>query len=254
MNEESKLNVVAILETTKTIVVPEIQIDITGFMSAAENLIVQAERAEITDADSYATGGDLIKIARVQSQKAEELRKKVGAPFLKLTKFINAGFKPIAAEFSKAQLTISTKMSAWQREEDIRLRVLAEEEKKRLEAEAIERALLEKTEEAQDEVLEAAAEAADQIVDKSGVGLQRGNFGSSTGTRKVYSTDVTNIEDFLGGLLHHIEQGNKRNLDLGSIVDLRQSGLNSLAKSMVQAGVKKMPGAEFKVVEMIAVY
>ncbi len=238
----------------KTIVIPEIQIDISGFMAAAENLIVQAERAEITDADSYATGGDLIKISRVQAKKADELRVKVKKPFLALTKFIDAGFKPVAAEFSKAQTTVSAKMAVWQQAEAKRLRLLAEEEKRKLEAEALERAALETTEEAQDEVLDAAAEAAEEIVDKSGVGLQRGDYGSSTGTRKVYSTSVISTLDFLRAIVQHIDDGNKREIDLGSIVDFKRSGLNNLAKRMVDSGVKKMPGAEFNVDEKIAVY
>jgi len=243
-----------VVATPKTVVIPDIQIDIVPFMDAAANLIEQADRAEITDVETYAKGGDLIKIARVQAQKAEDLRKKVGAPFLKLTKFINAGFKPVGVEFAKAQKTIADKMSAWQRKEDARLRKEAEKEREALEAEAIERALLEKTDEGQDEVLEVAAEAAEKVVGQAGVGLQRGDFGSSTGTRKVYSTNVLNQTDFLRAVIAHIDDGNRRGIEIGTLVELRKSGLNSLAKSMLQQGVKKMPGAEFIGTDKISVY
>ena len=145
-------------------------------------------------------------------------------------------------------------MNVWRRKEDERLRKEAKKEQERLEAEAIERALLEKTEAGQDEVLEVAAEAAEKVVENAGVGLQRGNFGSSTGTRRVYSTEVISTLAFLRAIVDHIDSGNRRGIEIGALVELRKSGLNTLAKSMLEQGVTKMPGAEFIVTDKIAVY
>ena len=92
------------------------------------------------------------------------------------------------------------------------------------------------------------------MVEKSTVGLQRGNYGSSTGTRKVYTTVVDNQLVFLRALIEHIDAGNKRGVELGVLIDWKRAGLNSLARQMAEQGVKKMPGAEFTVTDKITVY
>lgn len=231
-----------------------LHVDLTKYSEAAENLIAQAERAEITDAESYAKGGDLISIARVQAAKAEDHRTDLVGPYNKMVKFINAAFKVPKEKFTDVRSIVETKMMTWKAAEDRMLRVAAEKERVKLEEEALARAALEKTEEAQDEVLEAAADAGEEIVEKAGVGLQRGDYGSSTGTRKTYETKITHPIDFLTALLQHEAAGNKRGIDLTSIVDFRKSGLNKLAEDSYKAGVRKMPGAEFIESEKIRVY
>lgn len=231
-----------------------VTVDLVKYGEAAANLLDQAKRAEITDEESYAKGGDLISIARGQNKKVEDLRKELGAPFHAMWKFINGTFGITTGQFDAVKKEIEPKMLKWKRAEDKRLADIAREEAKKLEDEALARAALEKTEEGQDEVMEAAAEAAEVMVEKSGVALARGNYGSSTGTKKTYNTNVISYLDFLRALVKHIDDGNKRNIDLGSIVELRKSGLNALAKDMYAAGVKKMPGAEFVESEGIRVY
>ena len=113
---------------------------------------------------------------------------------------------------------------------------------------------LEKSEDAQEEVLDAAQSAGEELIEDAGVKLQRGAFGSSTGTRKTYSTEVVNIKEFLGGLLVHIENGNKREVDLGALIEFRTGGMNKFAERMYKDGVKSMQGAKFIETENIRVY
>lgn len=232
----------------------EVTVDLTKAGEVAVKLLEQAKRAEITDEGTYAKGGDLIKIARTECAKVEDLRTKLSGPYHKMWKFINDAFKVTSGQFDLIKQEIEPKMLAWKREEDKRLAEIAKAEAKRLEDEALERAALEKTDEGQDEVMDAAADAAKTIVTDAGQGLARGNYGSSTGTRKTYSTNVINQLDFLRALVKHIDDGNARKIEIGSLVELRKGGLNKLAQDMLEQGVKKMPGAEFVESESIRVY
>ena len=232
----------------------QVTLDLTKYMEAANGLVEQAGRAKITNAETYAKGGDLISIARAQANKAEADRLVLTKPINALLKFINAAYKLPKERFTDARSVVEVKMMAWKRAEDERLREEAKEERKKLEAEALERAVLEKTEEAQDEVLDAAQEAGEELIEDAGVKLQRGDFGSSTGTRKTYHTEVHNVKEFLGALLANIENGNKREIDLGSMIEFRKSGMNKFAERMHLAGVRQMPGAKFIESENIRVY
>jgi len=208
----------------------------------------------IETAEHYATGGDLIKMANVQAKKVDKMRTDLSGPFHSLWKFINGQFNTTKAEFDAVRKAIEPKMLAWKRAEDEKLREIAKAEAKQLEEEALARAAEEKTEEGQDAVMETAGEAAKEVVENAGVDLQRGNYGSSTGTQKKYTTNVNNQLDFLRALIKHIDDGNERKIELGSIVSLNKSGLNQLCKDMAKAGVKKMPGADFTVSDSLRVY
>ena len=234
--------------------IENISVDLTKFSEAAQDLVAQAERAVIETADHYASGGDLIKIANTQAKKVDELRTELSGPFHKMWKFINEQFNTTKKGFDGVRTALEPKMLAWKREEDKRLAAEAAAEAKRIEDEALAKAALEKTEEAQDEVMEAAAEATQDAVKDAGVKLTRGNYGSSTGSAKVYSTSVINQLDFLIAICQHITSGNKRNIQLGSIVEFRKGGLNQLAKEMRAQGVKRMPGAEFIESESLRIY
>jgi hypothetical protein len=248
------------LSQTKNLPVKQVEqltVDLTKFGEAAAELQAQADRAEIKTAEDYAKGGDLIKIARTQSSKVEDLRTTLVGPFNKLVKFINAECKKPKEAFKDVRSTIEKKMLVWKAEEDKRLKAEAEEERKRLEAEALARAEQEKTAEAQDEVLDAAADAGEEIVEKAGVGLARGNFGSSTGTKKKYTTNVINVSGFLGSLVQLADNGE---VELGSIVEFKKGGMNKLAEYMLtkrtagKGKTPKIPGAEFIESEDIRVY
>ena len=232
----------------------QVTIDLEKYMEAAENLIAQADRAEITDTDSYAKGGDLISIGRTQSKKAEDERTKLVGPFNKLVKFINSAYRLPKERFTDSRTIIETKMLKWKRAEDERLKAEAREEQKAIEAEALERAALEKSAEAQDEVMDQAAEAGKELVADADVGLQRGNFGSSTGTKKTYLIDVLDIDKFVIALVRHIDHGNERDVRLHEIIGFNKLAMNKFAERMYKAGVRKMPGAAFIESENIRVY
>lgn len=231
-----------------------ISVDLTLFSETAKELIAQADRAVIETADHYAAGGDLIKIANVQAKKVDDMRKELSGPFHAMWKFINDQFGNTKKEFEAVRGTLEPKMLAWKRAEDEKLRKAAEEQARKLEEEALERAALEQTDEGQDEVLEAAAEASEAVVEKSGVSMQRGNYGSSTGTAKKYATNIESQLDFLRAIVKHIDDGNARGIELGSIIEFRKAGLNQLAKDMRKQGVKKMPGATFTESDSLRVY
>lgn len=228
--------------------------DLTKAGEKAIALLEQAKRAEITDEETYAKGGDLIKIARTEASKVEDQRKELSGPYHAMWKFINGAFNLTGGQFDLVKKEIEPKMLAWKREEDKRLADIARAEAKVLEDEALARAALESTDEGQDEVLEEAAEAAVKVVENSGQKLARGNYGSSTGTRKTYRTNVISYLDFLRALVKHIDDGNVRGIELGALVDLKKGGLNKLAQDMLAVGVKKMPGAEFVESDSIRVY
>ena len=108
--------------------------------------------------------------------------------------------------------------------------------------------------EAKEEIVEQAKAAIEVMAEGGGVGLARGTYGSSTGTRKTYSTEVVNIKEFIGGLIAHIDNGNKREIDLSALIEFRTSGMNKLAESLYKAGVRAMPGAKIVETEGIRVY
>lgn len=235
--------------------IARINVDLTTFAETATGLQAQADRAEISTSEDYAKGGDLIKIARTESAKVEDLRVQLSGPLNKLVKFVNAQFKVPKEAFTDVRSTIERKMLIWKAAEDRMLRVAAEKARKKLEDEALAQAALETKEEDQEAVLDAAADAGETIVkEQSTVGLQRGNYGSSTNTKKIYTTNVYDVEAFLGGLMAHMENGNARSIDLGGLIQFRTAGMNKLAESCFKAGVTKMPGADFTETEKIRVY
>ena len=225
--------------------IKSVSVDLTPHGEKAANMLAQAQRAEITDEETYAKGGDLIHIAATNVKKIEKMRKALADPLFAMKKFVDGQFKTVKDEFGKVRSEIEPKMLKWKRAEDEKLRVLARAEAKRIEDEALANAALEVEEEHQDEVMEAAAEATEKMVEKAQVQQTYGDYGSSTGTAKKYSTVVNHHLDFVRALVKHIDDGNARNIDLQDIVDLRKAGLNKLAKDMRAQKVKSMPGAEF---------
>jgi hypothetical protein len=242
MTEEKRTEIAI---PTERMVSDLISVDLAKETAVAEELLAQANRAEITDADSYASGGDLIHISATNEKRVEANRKSLADPFFKVKKFIDGQFKKVKDEYGEVRKAVEPKMLQWKREEDKRLRDLARIEAKRIEDEALAKAELEKEEDHQDEVMEEAAKATEKMVEKAAVGQTYGNYGSSTGTAVKYSTEITNWMDFLVGLVKHVAAGNKRNINLDDLITFNKGAMNKLAKDMRAAGVKKMPGAKF---------
>ena len=225
--------------------IKSVSVDLTPHGETAANMLEQAKRAQITDEETYSKGGDLIHIAATNVKKIEKMRKTLADPLFAMKKFVDAQFKVVKDEFGKVRAEVEPKMLKWKREEDEKLRVIARAEAKRIEDEALAKAALETEEDNQDEVMEAAAEATEKMVEKAQVGQTYGDYGSSTGTAKKYSTDVYNLMDFLVALIKHIAAGNKRNINLDDLISFNKGAMNKLAKDMREAGVKKIPGANF---------
>lgn len=232
----------------------QVNLDLEKYMEAAENLLQQAGRAEITDEKTYATGGDLVSIARGQSKKAEADRTRLVGPLNKLVKFINGAYRLPKDKFTDARSSIEAKMMTWKRAEDEKLRATAEAERIKLEAAALEAAAKTEDEQLQDQILNQAAVIGKEIVLEAGIGLQHGDFGSSTGTRKTYSIEVFNLKLFLQALIVHIDNGNQREIDLPALIEFRKGGMNKLAERLYKAGVKNMQGAKIIEAEGIRVY
>jgi len=246
--------VVTLVNNLPVTKIGEIAVSLVEFEEASANLLTQAERAEITDEDTYAKGGDLISVAKNHKAAVEQRRKDLTDPLNKLVKFINGRFNPVRDSFDKVRSTIEPKMLAWKRAEDEKRAAAAREEAARIEQEALDRAAAEKSGEDQDKVLEEAGVAAEKIVEKSGVGVRRGMFGS-TGSRKVYTTNVENTCEFLKSLIALHEHGE---FDINAVVELRKAGLNNLAKYMLterkKGRTEKIPGASFVETDALKVY
>ena len=231
----------------------QVNLDLEKYMEAAENLLQQAERAEITDEQTYATGGDLISIARGQSKKAEADRTRLVGPLNKLVKFINGAYRLPKDKLTEARGTVEAKMMTWKRAEDEKLRAKAEADRIALQVAALEAAAKAEEPEEKKDIFEQAT-AAIALTEDVGVGLTHGDFGSSTGTKKTYSVEVFNLKLFLQALIVHIDNGNQREIDLPALIEFRKGGMNKLAERLYKAGVRNMQGAKIVETEGIRVY
>lgn len=214
----------------------EFEDELVSLNTNAHDLLEQANRAVVNTNDLYARGGDLVSAIRGQEQKSEELRKSVTGPIGKLVNLINAGFKPGKEIRGAARTIIETKMLVWTRGEEARLRKEAEEAARKLEEEALERAAIAGDEQSADEVLDAAADAAEVRREDTSLGIQRGEYGSSTSTKKVPVAEITDITLFLRSVDRW-----RSTVHPGSIIDFKKSGLNALAKAMIDNGLE-IPG------------
>jgi hypothetical protein len=186
----------------------------------------QATKIVVASNDQLALAGDLLKAINAQIKKVETSRKsrtdKINA--FKAS-FMNL-FSAPDTKLAEAKALVNDKMNAWGRAEKARL----QEEENRRRKESEERAL----------ALAAAQQAmgdtkgADQIMTEAVKVIEsapdakvvvRGDWGSTTSSRKVYSGEVTDIRAFLTWLLAQ-EKG-----DISNVVDFKKSGLNAIAKS-----------------------
>lgn len=226
-----------------------INVDISQLEKISSNLIAQAERAEITDEETYAKGGDLIKVAAVRLAEVEANRVELSQPLFDMKKFIDGQFKAAKDEFLRVRKIIEPKMLKWKREEDERIRKEAEEAARKLEEEALARAEEATTEEDQDAVIEAAAAASEELKTAE-VTTKRGTY-SSTGTQKKQHTEVVDFDKFIRELCALSKMGK---VELAGIIDLKKSGLNKLAKQMLAEGIDEVPGAKFIESDGLRVY
>ena len=171
------------------------------FTTNANNLMEQAERAEVTDMESFERAVDHIKICGTQRTAAEDARKALTAPLNNHVTWINDQFRPITARLDQASKLMKEKGSKWKIAEDER--VAAEEKRVREEAEA--QALLD----AQEAEESGDKEKADAIVDAAAATPKGaitaptghgGHTGASGGIRRTWVGEVANVKDVLAAI------------------------------------------------------
>lgn len=196
---------------------------VAPFVTKGADLLGQAERAVISNAEILAQAGDLYKIINTQIKATDEARTFLVKPLNDHVKAINAQFKKTAEPMNEAKTILKTKMDEYVAEETR----IQEEANAKAKAEAEEAALksAEKHEAAGDNVtaqavVEAAADLPDAV---SKAPKARGNLGSTTSSRTDWKGEVVDIKAFLQAIIDgHIPE---------SFIEIKQVELDKLAKS-----------------------
>lgn len=115
----------------------ELSTQVTPFASNANDLVDQAERAEIVDKEKFDTSVDFIKVCNSQLSRLEEMRKAIVGPLNDHVRWINAQFKPLRERIEQAKGVMESKALMWQKAERDRIEAEAEAEHKRQEEEAL---------------------------------------------------------------------------------------------------------------------
>jgi len=192
----------------------------------ANNLTEQAERADVTDAESFDNATDFVKICQTQFNAAEDARKAVTGPLNDHVKWINAQFKPITNALTAAKSKVSMKAAAWKREEDKRVAAEAEEARKAAEEQAIKDA--EAASEAGDEeraeaILDIAAETPAPV---SKAPAARGAITGATGSTRTTWKGEVKFDD-VQDVCKAIAEGK---LPTNMVKDWNKNVMNDIAK------------------------
>lgn len=203
----------------------------------SNKLVAAAERAVITDDDSFGKGGDLIKLIRAILLKMEDERTSWVKPLNDQVKRINASFKvmrePLEAQVSRVNALLTT----YSRAEIARKQKIIDDAA----ALALEQAVV--AEEAGD--TQAAEVLVEVAVSKSNAPAApttvRGNYGSSSNMSKGYKCKVTDVnlipEKYL--IVGGPEEFSLKVRTVPIVV------LNVVTvAAAVKAGTKKIPGLE----------
>lgn len=197
---------------------------IQGYVSNAEDLLGQAERAEITTAELAGNGADFLKICKGTAKRLDDWRKGLVEPYNKRIKVVNAESKKVREVLEKATKIVNDKVLDFQLAEQKR----QEEERQLIESQAQE-AALEAAEEAEekgdvavaDQILELAGDAVTEPVKPP---TARGGLtGASTSVRKTWTGRVGNLKH----LCRAVANGD---LPESVIKEISQSELNRLAR------------------------
>lgn len=221
-------------------VVAAVQAEIATISENAENLLQQADRAVIDSEETLAAGGDLVKIARANSTKAEDLRKKIVNPANNFVRTVNAAFKQPKLLLDQAKSKLEKKMTAHMRAAEEEARRQAEEEKSIAEERAL--AAAEASAKAGDDVgaeviLDTVAEAVEDI--KPERQRVHGNFGSTTSTRRVIFGKVLDTSKFLAWVAAETERG-RLPVPLSALIEIKPGALNNIARQLDE---RKTPDA-----------
>jgi hypothetical protein len=168
---------------------------VTDLTTKANDLLAQADKAEIESHKNYETGTDYRKVVSGIKKRLEDKRKELVDPYGKRVRFINAEFKSVRDILDEADGIVKNKMLTWHNAEEKRIR--EENERKRKEAEEAALAAAEEAEESGDAatseaILNMAAETPEPE-DKPTIG--RGELtGAASVASKVWTGKVIDMK------------------------------------------------------------
>jgi len=173
------------------------------------NLIEQAKRCEISSDTDYEKAGDLVKLLRGFYKKAEDDRKTLVNPLNGVVKEINQRYKKITNPIEKAGSDVKQLMLNYQQ----KLRKEAEEKAMR-EAEAAAKIAAQAKENGNEEraeemEAESAAIIDSQIKKSEETVTARGNYGSTSSVKKIWTYEVTDIAKLASECPECVEVVNK---------------------------------------------
>lgn len=201
------------------------------FTTNANNLMEQADRADIVGTEDFDRAVDHIKICQAQHNSAEDARKNLTAPLNNHVKWINAQFKPITDQLTKAKDLMKAKAAKWKVAEDKRIEEEAERARKEAEDQALKDAQ-EAADAGDDEKAEAImTSAADTPEDKTTAPTGRGTFtGASGGIRRTWVGECANVKEMCAAICDGV-------LPETIIKEFSKLEMNNYAKTVEKEGV-----------------
>jgi len=217
--------------------------DLDKINANAAALMDQSRAAVVEDDDSLAKAGDLVKVARANKERADNLRKAIVKEPNAFVKKVNGLFKPTIVTIESAKAGLERKMGVFLREREAEERRKAEEKRKALEERAL--AAAEEAKSIGDDVgaeiiLDTGVDATEEIrEEKTKV---YGDYGATTSTRKVVTGQVADIAEFLEWVAASIKAG-KLPVPVNALIDVKQGALNRIAKELDDNGTQSsVPG------------
>ena len=199
------------------------------FTKNANELQLQAERAEIVTSDDFSKATDFIKICNAQINSLEDARKALTKPLNDHVKWINNQIKPIKEGIDAAKQIMNGKGAVWKKAEDERVREEAEKERQRAEQQAqddAEEAEKQGDPEKADAIMEAAIDTPEAKQTADNV---RGAMTGATGGLKVtWSGEVGDVKQICAAVVSG---------DLPThLITVSKSGMNEIARGRREEG------------------
>jgi hypothetical protein len=159
-------------------------------LDRVSKLLAQAPRVLVTNDETYARAGDLVKMIKVSRKKLDDFRKDLTGPVDKALKSVNKYFRDSAfAGIDSAEAQIKAKMGIWFRAEEERRRAEALRAQEAAEAEALalaDQAAQQGQEAAANSLLEAGIASGEAEIKAAKIGPGRGEHGAVASAKKVW--------------------------------------------------------------------
>ncbi len=201
------------------------------FTTNANNLMQQAERAQVVDIESFERAVDHIKICGSQHTSAEDARKALTAPLNNHVKWINEQFRPITDLLNKAKKLMKEKGGKWKSEEDARVAAKEKQQREAAEEQAIKDAeeAIESGDTEKGEAIIDAAAATPHGETKAPTG--RGEWTGASGS--IRKTWVGEVHD-AASVCEAIAEGR---LPVSIIKEFSKKEMNAYAKTTEKEGI-----------------